>query len=611
MLFSIIAVSSGVGAAGPFGVLNPDRYPQGSEIWQHLSDALTQKAEALSASLPLPPRISYHRVRMDDGTGLDTVLINPHPYDDKKGALLARSPYGPTSENIADLFIASNGFAAVLQDDRGTFASGGTFNMWKTAAQDANTTMHWIASQSWSNGEVYTAGVSADGINEAMQVVAAPPQLKGQWYAWTTTNGHHFVYEGGAYRQDIFDGYMNYMNIELHGQGTRLIKEVRSNEAFGDYWRPLTGCPATGDDTHPDAPDCIFKNIKWPIMLNTGWWDIFQHESIDAWRAMRTASDPIVRDKHVHIISPLGHCLLDVDSLHPVMAAAEVDSLAVGAKVAAEMFRGDFSGPTRSKLGRLNMFVMGGYGAEIITGKWNYWTSLDDWPATSATLYFLQPNEKLAIAATISGNASYSYDPDKPAPMLGGNNLPISGFTKIVKCGWADQSTREKRDDVLTFDSELLAEDTPVVGNIHAKLFVSSSAKDTDFVVTISDLSNGISALVRHGVRRMRWRGTETDQSDPMDPGRVFEAEVNLGHTAYVFPKGHRIRVSVSSAAFPYYSANSNSGEQDLVGGITNVVAQNTIHFSAQQPSQITLPIVDFIDIPKNYMFGSDSVVVL
>jgi len=599
---------------GPFNVTNPDRYPDGAEQWDRVSEMLKshpllQNDWDRISKLPHLPRISLHRPKMADGVGLDTILINPYPYDQKKGTCLVRSPYGPTTENLADVFVATNGFAAVLQDDRGTFLSGGKFDLWKTAASDGNSTMTWITQQPWSNGEVFTAGISADGINEAMEVKSAPASLKGQMWMWTTANGHEFVFDGGAYRQDVLDGYLNFMNLETHGEGKDIIQQARSNEAYDDWWSPLALCPFDGDDGNPSAPGCLWSQVTWPVMLVTGWWDIFHHSSINAWGALTKASDPSVRDQHVHIITPLGHCSLDVSSLHPTFLLAEADGVAVALKVAQEMFRHDPSGPTRARVGRLNIFVMGAFNGPLI-GKWNYWTSLDDFPPFTSKSLYLNADSQLAsepVEEVFTSYLGYTYDPTDPAPMIGGNNLPIPVFSKVKGCGTEDQTSREARDDVLVFDSQPLAENTPVVGNIRAKLFVTSSAKDTDFVVTVSDFNGKTSSLVRFGAKRMRWRDGNLAQAATMSASQVYEIDVDLQYTAYVFPKNHRIRVSVSSAAHPYYSANSNSGEQDLVGEVTTAVSQNAVHFSPAYTSQIILPVVAYEDIPKNGHFSSEA----
>jgi len=154
-------------------------------------------------------------------------------------------------------------------------------------------------------------------------------------------------------------------------------------------------------------------------------------------------------------------------------------------------------------------------------------------------------------------------------------------------------------------NSAPLTADTAVVGPISATLFVSSSAVDTDFFVTVDDLKpDGSQAMmVRFGLQRMRWRDGEYVKSKPLKPEETYQIEVNMGYTGYIFPKGHRVRVSVSSAANPYYVPNSNTGENEMTTKVTPVIAKNTVHFSALQPSRVTLPIVDLKDIPNNPHF--------
>jgi hypothetical protein len=591
----------------------PEEYADGVDQWDVVSQvfqSLKRNQERTNSQFsrrrsPFAPQVSHIRVNMSDGVQLSTTIINPYPYNATKAAALVRSPYGPTSEHLADLFVLSNGFVAVLQDDRGTFTSGGKFDMWRTARADGRTTMEWIQRQPWSNGDVYTMGISADGINEASQVIGAPPMLKGQWWMWTSGNGHHFAYPGGAYRKDLINGYMNALDIEIHNAGPRVKREIQAHEAYSDFWRNITICR---NDSQLEDPTCTWHQVKWPVILSTGWWDIFQETAIDAWNALRHGSDPSVRDRHVHIIAPLGHCILALGDIHPKLKKGENEAIVVAQKIAAETFRGDFNGSTRAQVGRLNLFIMGGKTIGIPTGgKWNYWTSLDAWPRFTSKSYYLSRLGRLSLSDTpvVSTKIEYDYTPSDPAPMVGGNNLPIPLFSKVKHCGFADLSKREKRGDVVTFDSDWLKEDTAVVGHIEARLFVSSSATDTDFFVTVSDLYWGESRLVRYGMVRMRWRDSDRVQSPPLVQGTVYEVKVSLANTAYVFPKGHRVRVSISSAADPYYKPNNNLAEVASNETAEPVTAHNAVHMGPQYPSQIVLPVVDFQDIPENVVFSS------
>lgn len=90
-----------------------------------------------------------------------------------------------------------------------------------------------------------------------------------------------------------------------------------------------------------------------------------------------------------------------------------------------------------------------------------------------------------------------------------------------------------------------------------------------------------------------------------MEAGKAYEADVDLSSIAYIFPKGHRIRVTISSAAYPYFDANSNTGSPVAAQNVTAVAATNTIHMGpSAYLSQISLPVVKIDDIPQNKHFG-------
>jgi len=206
---------------------------------------------------------------------------------------------------------------------------------------------------------------------------------------------------------------------------------------------------------------------------------------------------------------------------------------------------------------------------------------------------------------------SFLYDPSDPTPMLGGANMPFVSATQ-GQCGSSDQLSREGRSDVVVFDSAALQEELPVVGRIKAKLFVSSNASDTDFVVTLSDVTPGWfgssigkkSMLVRYGALRMRWRDSDRVLAAPLSKDTIYPIEVDLMTIAYIFPKGHQIRIAVSSAAAPHYDPNFNTGKFSPADKSDSpVVALNAIHFGPRYPSSVSLPVVERSDIPPNYRF--------
>ena len=74
-------------------------------------------------------------------------------------------------------------------------------------------------------------------------------------------------------------------------------------------------------------------------------------------------------------------------------------------------------------------------------------------------------------------------------------------------------------------------------------------------------------------------------------PGSVERYDIDLWFTSRVFAPGHRLRVTVSSALFPKYDRNLNTGgnnERDS----TFVVAHQQVVHDARHPSHVTLPVI-------------------
>jgi uncharacterized protein len=92
------------------------------------------------------------------------------------------------------------------------------------------------------------------------------------------------------------------------------------------------------------------------------------------------------------------------------------------------------------------------------------------------------------------------------------------------------------------------------------------------------------------GIRRARYRGGRK-QGELIKPGEIYAFDINPYDTANVFKKGHRIRLDISSSNFPRFDVNPNTGEP-LGANRRERSAENTVHFSAQYPSALTLWVV-------------------
>ena len=150
---------------------------------------------------------------------------------------------------------------------------------------------------------------------------------------------------------------------------------------------------------------------------------------------------------------------------------------------------------------------------------------------------------------------------------------------------------------MLTFETAPVADDTEITGVVMVKLWVSSTAVDTDFTVKLIDVypasqeyPEGYHLNLVDTIQRARYRNSWT-RPELMIPGKPYQLAVTLWPTSNVFKKGHRIRVDVSSSNFPRFDVNPNTGEP--VGKHTRMVtADNTVHTSAGLPSCVVLPII-------------------
>src|SRR5512147_2749679 len=77
--------------------------------------------------------------------------------------LVYRTPYGKTAAQVDYTTFGKavqRGYAVVMQDVRGRFASDGAFEPYRGEGRDGYDTIEWAAQQPWSNGSVGTFGLS-------------------------------------------------------------------------------------------------------------------------------------------------------------------------------------------------------------------------------------------------------------------------------------------------------------------------------------------------------------------------------------------------------------------------------------------------------------------
>ena len=566
-------------------------------------------------------------VAMRDGVELATDVYRPHG-DGPFPTLVERIPYnkeiyGMISGWVDVLRAAREGFAVVVQDTRGRYQSGGNFRPFADEKADGADTVAWAAGQAWSTGSVGMFGSSYTGATQWLAAAERPPALATISAAVAgSENYDNWLYQGGALRlgfalQWVTSSLGMGELVRSASPDTKLIgRLLRMLDAMDDVFStlPIRDHPVLTDIApyltewldHPERDDywerlsarnTVVTNL--PVLNIGGWYDLFLGGTLQNYLALRARSkDPDAHRQRL-IIGPWAHGA--ASGVFPERSfgvrAGYDGSDVTGAQL--DWFREHLADtPPETPSSPVRIFVMGP----------NVWRDEPDWPLpdTDYVDYFLG---SVGAARTSNGGGtlstsagsdsepasnsdSFVYDPADPVRTCGGATY-LPGLFIGANAGPRDQTPTESRDDVLCYTSEPLNRPLEVTGPVRARLFVSSSAVDTDFTAALVDVDPaGRAELVCDGILRCRYRNSTT-QPEFLDPGMVYEIEVDLVATAYVFAAGHRLRLDVSSSNFPKFDRNPNAAVPVADAGAGDVVvATNTVWHGSARPSRLVLPVI-------------------
>lgn len=508
-------------------------------------------------------------VSMRDGTGLAT---DTYPALGGRPAptIAFRTPYGRDGMASTCQVLNQSGYAAVSQDMRGFGDSDGQFMMftddgWGTR-QDGYDTIQWIAEQDWSNGDVCLYGGSALSISALLAAGAAPPAYKCAFTLVGTGNLYYDVnYWGGVLREEMVVNW-----LEALGQYAALdaVKLHSTDDAFWD--------PVSLQDRYAQVDTAVYSV--------GGWYDIFSQGNLDVFTGVQTGGGIMGRGKQKLLMGPWSH-----GSAGPTVGELTFpDNSVLPSGEEMRWFDYHLKGAANgiNTEPPVKYYLMGD--VDTPSTQWNIWLTSSQWPVPSTpTSYYLRSGGGLSAAAPASseGASYFTYDPADPVPTVGGNNL-------VLPAGPYDQRSVETRDDVLIFQTPVLTSPLAITGRVSAKLWIASSAVDTDFAVKVTDVyPDGRSILILDGIARTRYR-EGADHPVLMTPGTLYPITVDLWSTAMVFNAGHQLRVAISSSNSPRFHLNPNTGAALAEEDGTLVVAEQTVFHDAAHPSQLILPMV-------------------
>jgi uncharacterized protein len=561
----VVLILSIVACGGPAVLGAEPRAGHEAEDAKRLDDLkLSTKQEVAKARKAVPADMTYETVfvTMRDGTKLPAEVFTP-PGKGPWPVYLLKSHYG----RFRVIGYAASHHNRTQKLGRTVFVAMGTRrdkdalpaakierddNPWE--GNDCYDAVEWCAAQKWSNGRVFMAGGSGNGICPYNAAVVAPPHLV---YSGPGSSGadlrHDWTFHNGV-RRGMYDWL-----------GTRTkfpVPTIRPYNAAG---------------RRAFLKEMAAKGGGVPFSTNTGWYDLSIEAALDYFEAFGPKGNVMVRVGNGHHAGPISFDGKKVRAKNNLRAdwSAEFPALF-------------FEGKKIVKKSRLTYYVLGDLKDPQAPGNVIKETPIWPVPHTPTPLYLHADGSAGFKAPQVAATAlEYIYDPQKPIKTIGGNIY--AGHEGGIG-GPLDQRPLKDRTDILRFVTAPLTEPFEIVGKLKADIYLETDVPDTTVAVKIVDIyPDGYEAIMRDSIVMARYHGGY-DKPSPLKKGTVYKLEMDMWSIAAIFNKGHRIGVHISGSNTPKYEVHPNSYEP--VRTYDNApIAHNRLHMSKTHPSQIIFPV--------------------
>ena len=483
---------------------------------------------------------------MPDGVNLSATIWLPEDAETNPvPAVLEFIPYRrrdftAAGDALHHPYIAGQGFAAVRCDIRGNGDSEGLFDdeYSKQELDDGYHVLEWLAKQSWCSGNTGMMGISWGGFNCLQVAALRPPSLKAIYSVCSTDD---------RYADDV------------HYMGGCLLNE---NISWG----------ATMSTFAMRPPD--------PDVVGDRWYDMWLQRLENAPNLVaKWMSHPTRDQQWTH-----GSVCEDYNSIHAAVYA--VGGWADGYTNSVLRLCEGINAPFRGLIGPWShAYPWKAKPSPMINGLKDLCRWWDHWLKNIDTGLMEEPRLRVWMQDSVPPLTSYSERPgwwvseaSWPTPNVTSRRLylndeelgqkpksekfiqhcseVISGVTHGDWCPYGYEAEmppdqREEDGRSLVFDLPRLGRKTEILGAPVLNLDLSSNQENTVIYVRLCDVApDGASTRVTYGVFNLTHRkGHETPES--LEPGKRYQVEVPMNNIAHVFPRGHRIRVTVQTAAWP------------------------------------------------------------
>ncbi len=558
---------------------------------------------------------TVENITMRDGVKLYTVIYAPKDTSKKYPIMLQRTcysvaPYGEGEYKSAlgpNPYMMEEGYIFVYQDVRGRYMSEGTFtNMTPNIpgnnvknkkdideSSDTYDTIDWLVNNlKNSNKKVGQWGISYPGFYTAAALPDAHPALVASSPQAPIGD---FFFDDFHHMGATLQSYL--MAYPVFGHQT----EGPTTESwYSDKWDAMRAAGNTKDSYAFNMGIGPLKNVTENIYPDNEFWkEVSEHPNYDEFWQKRSIVNHLENVNHA--VMTVGGWFDAEDLYGPLTIYKNVERNNPKNKnnsiVMGPWSHGNWAREPGTQM--VNHIVFGDsistfYQKEIETpffehhlkGKKNpqlpeaymfdtglkQWEKFPVWPPKQEQIVFgFGKNGELLMNEPSDKEASFSYvsDPAKPVPFRS-EVTPVTFTPRAYMTD--DQRHASRRPDVLTFQTEILEDNTRLAGEIQANLeVILKDITDADFIVKVidvypDDMENdpktpegitlaGYQQLVRAETFRGRFRN-DFSKPEAFTEGQKTSVNFPLQDVLHTFKKGHRIMIQIHSTWFPYIDRN-------------------------------------------------------
>ena len=590
-----------------------------------LASSVTQAQTPTPGASPLPAPADYDlrwgvKIPLRDKAELNATLYLPRNSDGSAArtpVIVTLTPYIADSYHARAAYFASRGYAFALVDVRGRGNSGGEFEPNANDARDGHDVVEWLAKQPFCDGKVTMWGGSYAGFNQWATAKEFPPHLATivpaasahlgidfpfpnniglsydmQWLTFVSgrTGQANLFGDAKFWRSKYLEVYKKHIPFKsldaFLGNPSASFQRWIAHPTYDSYWQAMA----------PTREQ--YQKMTLPILSITGQYDGDQLGALTYYRNHIANASPEARAKHFLILGPWDHpgTRTPTDEVAGVKfgpaAVLELNDLH------RQWYDWTMKGKTKPDFLKdqvaYYLLAAGNSGAN---GEWKYAPSLEALTANPRTLFLgskggdangVFRSGALSETKGEGGADSFTYD---PLDTRRGESEPIEPNEKTANL---DQHyALSIGQDGLVYHSDVLPNETPLVGSVKLTLWVSIDTPDTDLAADLYEIQpDGTSIPLWSDLRRLRYRES-VGQEKLVKSGEIVRCDFAPGlFVARKLAKGSRLRLVISSPNSPAVQKNYNSG-----GIIAEETARDArtahikVHHDAEHASAIELPL--------------------